>query len=45
MQMRVELYGEDLPQIVIDRLEKLKVLSVMDCGNLLEFHQRLVKNH
>lgn len=26
-----KLYGEDLPQIVIDRLEKeLKVLSVMD---------------
>ena len=33
-----KLYGEDLPQIVIDRLEKeLKVLSVMDCGNLLNF--------
>lgn len=40
-----KLYGEDLPQIVIDRLEKeLKVLSVMVAVIYL-ISQRLVKNH
>ena len=40
-----KLYGEDLPQIVIDRLEKIKSIIGNGFAVIYLISQRLVKNH